>query len=89
MSNVGVVNQLLTEMDGFDKRKQVYLLAATNRPDNIDEAVLRPGRLDKMLWLDLPDVHGRLKILEIFAKNTPLASDVSLEDLAQRTERFR
>ena len=88
-SDVEVVSQLAIEIDDFDKRKPVYLLASANRRYLIDEALLRPKRIGKTIWVDLPDVHGRLKLLELFTKKKTLASDVSLEDLARRTQRFR
>ena len=88
-SDVEVVCQLAIEIDDFDKRKPVYLLASANRRYLIDEALLRPKRIGKTIWVDLPDVHGRLKLLELFTKKKTLASDVSLEDLARRTQRFR
>jgi ribosome biogenesis ATPase len=70
-----VVNQLLTELDGFDDRRQVFVIAATNRPDIIDPAVLRPGRLDKLLYLPLPDADGRLSILMKHTRRTPFDYD--------------
>lgn len=84
-----VVNQLLTEMDGISGRKGVFLLAATNRVDIIDPAVLRPGRLDKILYVGLPNANDRADILKAITKNgtSPLlASDVSLLDIAERKE---
>lgn len=74
-----LVNQLLTEMDGIDGRQGVYLIAATNRPDIIDPALLRPGRLDKMLYVPLPPAEGRVSILKTLTRHTPLSSDVELE----------
>ncbi|GMH42226.1 hypothetical protein BSKO_10145 [Bryopsis sp. KO-2023] len=76
-----VVNQLLTEMDGIDSREGVYLVAATNRPDIIDPALLRPGRLDKMLYVPLPDPAGRVSILEALMKKTPLGEGVSPKEV--------
>lgn len=73
-----VVNQLLTEMDGLDSRKQVFIIAATNRPDIIDPAMLRPGRLDKILYVPLPSAEGRLSILRTLVRKSPLSSDVDL-----------
>ncbi|XP_072382243.1 nuclear valosin-containing protein-like isoform X1 [Diabrotica undecimpunctata] len=84
-----VVNQLLTEMDGVSGRKGVYLLAATNRVDIIDPAVLRPGRLDKVLYVGLPNANDRADILRAITKNATkpqLANDVSLTDIAERQE---
>ncbi|GAB4818827.1 hypothetical protein N2152v2_005873 [Parachlorella kessleri] len=77
-SSERVVNQLLTEMDGVDGREGVYLVAATNRPDMIDPALLRPGRLDKMLYVPLPPPDGRVSILQALSRKTPLAGDVDM-----------
>ncbi|EPX74420.1 AAA family ATPase Rix7 [Schizosaccharomyces octosporus yFS286] len=81
-----VVNTLLTELDGLNDRASVYVIAATNRPDIIDAAMLRPGRLDKTLLVDLPDAHERVEILKTITKTTPLDSDINLE-LIGRDER--
>nr|XP_012427833.3 nuclear valosin-containing protein-like [Taeniopygia guttata] len=84
-ASVRVVNQLLTEMDGLENRQQVFIMAATNRPDIIDPAILRPGRLDKTLYVGLPPPEDRLAILKTITKDgtrPPLDSDVSLEDIA-------
>ncbi|KAK3087023.1 hypothetical protein FSP39_000481 [Pinctada imbricata] len=84
-SSVRVVNQLLTEMDGLEERRQVFIMAATNRPDIIDPAILRPGRLDKLLYVGLPSPADRLDILQTITKKgtkPKLASDVSLEDVS-------
>jgi len=88
-----VVNQLLTEMDGLVIRKQVFLMGATNRPDIIDPAILRPGRLDKILFVGLPTAQDRVKILQTitkFGKKPKFAADVILTDIAQdhRCDRF-
>jgi len=77
-----LVNQMLTEMDGLEGRRQVFVIAATNRPDIIDPAMLRPGRLDKLLYVPLPTPHARVDILRAATRRTPLGSDVSLPDLA-------
>ncbi|KAI8967546.1 P-loop containing nucleoside triphosphate hydrolase protein [Mycotypha africana] len=77
-----VVNTLLTELDGVENRSQVYVIAATNRPDMIDPAMLRPGRLDKLLYVELPSPAERLDILTKLSKKTPLSDDVSLADIA-------
>jgi ribosome biogenesis ATPase len=77
-----VVNHLLTEMDGLDDRKQVFVIAATNRPDIIDPAMLRPGRLDKLLYVPLPQPEDRHAILKIHTKKTPLAPEVDLKAIA-------
>jgi cell division protease FtsH len=82
------LNQLLVEMDGFDPRAGVILIAATNRPDILDPALLRPGRFDRQIVVDKPDIAGRTKILEVHAKGKPLAEGVNLELLAKRTPGF-
>ncbi|XP_063008628.1 nuclear valosin-containing protein-like isoform X1 [Melospiza melodia melodia] len=84
-ASVRVVNQLLTEMDGLQQRQQVFIMAATNRPDIIDPAILRPGRLDKTLYVGLPPPADRLAILKTITKDgtrPPLGRDVSLEEIA-------
>jgi transitional endoplasmic reticulum ATPase len=83
-----VVNTILAEMDGLEELQGVVLIGATNRPNLIDPALLRPGRLDELVYVGPPDVAGRRRILAIHAKRMPLAPDVDLEDLARRTERF-
>ncbi|RMZ55402.1 hypothetical protein APUTEX25_003526, partial [Auxenochlorella protothecoides] len=89
-SSERLVNQLLTEMDGVDGRTGVYLIAATNRPDIIDPALLRPGRLDKMLYVPLPDAPGRASILRALTRRTPVGGPLDLDALAasQRLEGF-
>src|SRR6266487_2136080 len=82
------LNQLLVEMDGFDKHANVVVIAATNRPDVLDSALLRPGRFDRQVMLDKPDIRGRLAILEVHAKGKPLAKDVALMELARQTVGF-
>lgn len=82
------LNQLLVEMDGFDPNTGVILLAATNRPDVLDPALLRPGRFDRRVMVDTPDLQGRLAILKVHAKDKPFAEDVNLETLARRTPGF-
>jgi len=82
------LNQLLVEMDGFDATSGVILVAATNRPDVLDPALLRPGRFDRSVVVDLPDVRGRAAILEVHARNKPVDPDVDLEVLARRTPGF-
>jgi cell division protease FtsH len=79
------LNQLLVEMDGFDARQAVVVIAATNRPDNLDQALLRPGRFDRRVTVDRPDWKGRQAILTIHARSVPLASDVDLQQLARMT----
>lgn len=82
------LNQILVEMDGFDTNTSVIVLAATNRPDILDNALLRPGRFDRRIILDLPDIIGRTAILKIHAKGKPLADPVSLESIAKQTVGF-
>ncbi len=82
------LNQLLVEMDGFDQNTGVILIAATNRPDVLDPALLRPGRFDRQIIVDRADIRGRQKILEVHARNKPLAKAVELETLARRTPGF-
>lgn len=77
-----VVNQLLTEMDGMTARRDVFVIAATNRPDIIDPAMLRPGRLEKLIYVELPNAEGRLAILQKHVRRTPLGKDVSLAEIA-------
>ena len=83
-----VLNQLLTEMDGLESLKDVVVIAATNRPNLLDPAILRPGRFDRLVYMGSPDRKGRLKIFKIHTKNTPLAEDVDLEALADTTEGY-
>ncbi len=82
------LNQLLVEMDGFDIKDNVILIAATNRPDILDPALLRPGRFDRQIVVDRPDLRGRTAILQVHAKGKPFAKDVDLEVLARRTPGF-
>ncbi|WP_422661975.1 ATP-dependent zinc metalloprotease FtsH [Pannus brasiliensis] len=82
------LNQLLTEMDGFEGNTGIIVIAATNRPDVLDTALLRPGRFDRQVVVDYPDLKGRLGILEVHAKNKKIAPDVSLEAIARRTPGF-
>jgi transitional endoplasmic reticulum ATPase len=83
-----VVSQLLTEMDGIESLENVIVIAATNRPDIIDPALLRPGRLEKLIYIPPPDKDDRLEILKIHTKKMPLASDVDLERIAEITEGY-
>ncbi len=83
-----IVSQLLTEMDGISGLENVVVIAATNRPDILDPALLRPGRFDKLIYVPPPDVNSRLEILKIHTRNMPLAPDVDLYELAQRTEGY-
>ncbi len=82
------LNQLLVEMDGFDATTNVILIAATNRPDVLDPALLRPGRFDRQIAVDSPDLPGRLKILEVHAKGKPMSASVDLKMIAKRTPGF-
>ena len=82
------LNQLLTEMDGFGENTGIIIMAATNRPDVLDPALLRPGRFDRQVTVSLPDIRGREEILAVHAKNKKLASDVTLKNLAKRTPGF-
>ena len=82
------LNQLLVEMDGFGSNEGVIVLAATNRQDILDPALLRPGRFDRQIYVGLPDIKGREEILKVHAKKKPLAEDVSLREIAQSTAGF-
>src|SRR5471032_1507361 len=82
------LNQLLVEMDGFDVKTNVILIAATNRPDVLDPALLRPGRFDRQIGVDAPDLKGRQQILEVHGRGKPLAAGVNLEVLARKTPGF-
>ena len=82
------LNQLLVEMDGFDANANVILIAATNRPDVLDPALLRPGRFDRQIGVDAPDLQGRKQILQVHGKGKPLAESVDLEVLARKTPGF-
>ncbi|MFO0162919.1 MAG: ATP-dependent zinc metalloprotease FtsH2 [Microcystis sp.] len=82
------LNQLLTEMDGFEGNTGIIIIAATNRPDVLDSALMRPGRFDRQITVDAPDFKGRLEILDVHARNKKLANDVSIEAIARRTPGF-
>ena len=82
------LNQILVEMDGFDSGTNVIVVAATNRPDILDPALLRPGRFDRRVTLDNPDVRGRMQILDVHSKGKPLAEDVNMETVAKQTPGF-
>ena len=82
------LNQLLVEMDGFSANEGIIIMAATNRPDILDPALLRPGRFDRQVIVDKPDVRGRRAILKVHGKNKPLADDVDIDILARRTPGF-
>ncbi|RXK39200.1 transitional endoplasmic reticulum ATPase [Tremella mesenterica] len=83
-----VLNQILTEMDGMNAKKNVFIIGATNRPDQIDSALLRPGRLDQLIYIPLPDEASRLSILKATLRKSPLAEGVNLEFLAKNTAGF-
>lgn len=83
-----VVNQLLTEMDGMNSKKNVFVIGATNRPDQIDPAILRPGRLDQLIYVPLPDEKGRLSILEAQLRKSPVEPSFNLSTVSQATKGF-
>jgi len=83
-----VINQILTEMDGIGAKKNVFVIGATNRPDIIDSAILRPGRLDQLIYIPLPDQKSRVAVLKACLKKSPVAKDVDLEFLAKQTKGF-
>src|SRR5258708_33053133 len=83
-----VVNTILSEMDGLEELQNVVVIGATNRPTLIDPALLRPGRFDELIYVGVPDTAGRRRILAIHTHEMPLADDVDLEKIAQRTERL-
>ncbi|MCA3748598.1 MAG: AAA family ATPase, partial [Rubrobacter sp.] len=82
------LNQLLVEMDGFDSKSGIIMLAATNRPDILDPALLRPGRFDRQIVVDRPDLPGRIKILKVHTRGKPLGDDVDIETIAKGTPGF-
>ncbi len=83
-----VINQLLTEMDGVGAKKNIFFIGATNRPEILDEALLRPGRLDQLIYVPLPDQPSRLGVLKANLRKTPCAKDVDLNFLGQITDGF-
>ena len=83
-----VISQLLTELDGLEELRDVTVIAATNRPDMIDPALLRPGRFDKLIYIKPPDIEARKEILKIHLKKKPLADDVDIEEIAKKTEGY-
>jgi len=83
-----VLNQLLTEMDGMGAKKNVFVIGATNRPDQIDPALMRPGRLDQLIYIPLPDQASRLNVLKASLRRSPVAADVDLEYMAQVTNGY-
>lgn len=82
------LNQLLTEMDGFEGNTGIIIIAATNRVDVLDQALLRPGRFDRQVTVDVPDIKGRLEVLQVHARDKKLADDISLDTIARRTPGF-
>lgn len=86
--NNQTLNQLLVEMDGFDTEETIIVLAATNRPEMLDKALLRPGRFDRRITIALPDLRGREEILKIHAKEKKFAEDVNLKSVAEDTAGF-
>jgi len=85
MEQEQTLNQLLVDMDGFTTDKGVIIMAATNRADVLDPALLRPGRFDRQIVVDRPDIDGRIEILRVHTKDLPLASDISLKAIAAQT----
>ena len=83
-----VMNQLLTEMDGVGSKKNVFIIGATNRPDIIDTALMRPGRLDQLIYIPMPDYESRLSILQAVLRKSPVHKDVDLQYLATQTDKF-
>ncbi|MFX0149716.1 MAG: AAA family ATPase [Candidatus Hodarchaeota archaeon] len=83
-----IINQLLASMDGMERMKGVYIVGATNRPNAIDPAILRPGRLDRLIYVGIPDIEGRKKILKVHTKKMSLDSNVDLQELAQLTQNY-
>ena len=83
-----VINQVLTEMDGMGAKKNVFIIGATNRPDIIDPAVLRPGRLDQLIYIPLPDEKSRVNILKAALRKSPISKDVDINFLAKMTHGF-
>ncbi|MHA1148488.1 MAG: CDC48 family AAA ATPase [Promethearchaeota archaeon] len=83
-----IVNQILVEMDGIENRKGIVVVASTNRPDMVDPALLRPGRFDRLLYVTAPDYEARLKIIKVHTKGMPLDEDVSIKEIAQKTEAY-
>ena len=83
-----VINQLLTEMDGIGVKKNVFVLGATNRPDILDEALLRPGRLDQLIYIPLPDQKSRVSFLKAILRKTPLDPKINIEFIGQITDGF-
>lgn len=83
-----VINQLLTEMDGMGTKKNIFFIGATNRPEILDEAIIRPGRLDQLIYIPLPDMPSRLGIFKANLRKTPISKDVDLGFLSNITDGF-
>merc|ERR1719171_1756527 len=83
-----VINQILTEIDGVGAKKSVFVIGATNRPDILDSAVTRPGRLDQLIYIPLPDLKSRISIFKACCRKSPLAADVDLAALSKATHGF-
>jgi transitional endoplasmic reticulum ATPase len=83
-----VINQILTEMDGMGAKKNVFIIGATNRPDIIDPAIMRPGRLDQLIYIPLPDLPSRMQVLKAALRKSPVAKDVDMNFLAEKTAGF-
>ena len=83
-----MINQLLTEMDGVGAKKNIFIVGATNRPEIMDEALLRPGRLDQLIYIPLPDQPSRLSILKANLRKTPISRDVDLNFIGNITDGF-
>jgi len=83
-----VINQILTEMDGIGQKKSVFIIGATNRPDIIDPAIMRPGRLDQLIYIPLPDTKSRINVLKACLRKSPVARDVDLNFLAEHTKGY-
>lgn len=83
-----VLNQLLTEMDGVGSKKNLFFIGATNRPDILDEALIRPGRLDQLIYIPLPDKPSRANVLKAVLRKSPIAPNISFDFLAELTEGF-
>ncbi|ORD99477.1 CDC48 [Hepatospora eriocheir] len=81
-----MLNQILVEMDGMNQKKNVFIMGATNRPQLLDTALMRPGRLDQLVYIPLPDIKSRKSILNAKLKNSPIGNDVDLEQIATNTE---
>lgn len=83
-----MLNQILSEMDGINQKKNVFVIGATNRPDQLDSALMRPGRLDQLVYIPLPDLDSRMSILQATLRKTPLSPEIDLRQLAEATDKF-